>query len=339
MGKTVKIITCLLLLFAAVFTAAGQVDSTALRSVGNRPQVRARFVPDSIAIGDRFALEVEVTQDIMQVVDFPVFKDNKLGEIIEIVSEGAVDTLKRDGRRVTVGRKYTLQTFEDGYYGLGRFPLLYADKNIIDTIWSTDSLRLKVATFEVDTATQTIYDIKPPVKVPFKVGEVSGYALWGLLALAIIGVLLWYIFTRRRNLSLLGKPKPVEPPHVKAIKALEAVHNQKLWQNDKHKLYYTRITDILREYLEGRYSIRAMEMTTDEIIKALETRGLPEKNYTGLADMLRNSDFVKFAQYIPGADANEEFYTKAYYFIEDTKPEEVEPMPEEAKEQQAPWER
>lgn len=322
--------------FATAFIAYGQQgaaemsDTTAAgrqrTAPSNAPVVTTRFIPDSIGIGDRFRLEVEITRDIMQIVEFPEFRDGQLSRIIEIVEEGPVDTVSKDGRKLKLRREYLLQTFEDGYYNLGKFPMLYVDKNIIDTLFSADSMIIKIGTYEIDTLTQTIYDIKTPLKTPLKFGEISGYIIWGLAGLGLLCVLIWYIFTKRRNLSLLGKPKPVEPPHVAAIKALETVHNQKLWQNNKHKLYYTRITDILREYIGRRYAIHAMEMTSDEIMEAMKARGLEIKSYEDLGEILKASDLVKFAKYIPEADFNETVFTNSYYFIEATKPTEIEPV-------------
>lgn len=288
------------------------------------PVLDVRFIPDSIMIGDLVTLRIELSKDIVQMVALPEFEDGKVGDMFEIVAEGEPDTIRREGRRITVRKDLILQTFEDGYFSMGWFPAFYLDKNIADTIWSRDSLVLKVGTFQIDTLTQTIYDIKPIMDAPLKAGEVAGYAGIGLAVLILIGLLAWYIYTRRRNLDLMGKPKVIDPPHVAAIKALEALHNQKLWQNNKHKQYYTGITDILRQYMEHRWNISAMEMTSDEIMAALKDRELPGKSYTDLGDILGTADLVKFAKYVPVPEYNETVFTNSYYFIEETKPTEVE---------------
>jgi hypothetical protein len=206
--------------------------------------------------------------------------------------------------------------------------MLYLDKNIVDTLFSMDTLRLSVGPFQIDTTQNTIYDIKRPELAPRLVSEVSGYFITGLIGLctlaAVIIVVYGAIMRYRRNRAALPeKPGLREPPHVKAISELEALHNQKVWQNNRHKLYYSRLSDILRTYLDGRYDVGAMEMTTDEIMAAME-RGLPAKNYADLKDILRTADLVKFAKLIPDGDRNDSLYYKAYYFVEDTKdiPEE-----------------
>ncbi|MBQ3174153.1 MAG: hypothetical protein IJB56_07625 [Alistipes sp.] len=130
---------------------------------------------------------------------------------------------------------------------------------------------------------------------------------------------MWYI---RRTLSrreAIVKPGPKIPPHVVAIKALVELKNRKLWQNGKYKHYYTALTDILRVYIGGRWGIGAMEMTTDEIIAALRDVELPLESRSNLVSIMRTADMVKFAKAEPAAEDNEDNYTKAYYFVENTK--------------------
>lgn len=314
-------------ILATVFWVVGAVAQS------QPPRVTARFMPDSIAIGDRFELEVTVDKDQLQLVDFPAFDEGKLTDHIEIVEELPVDTLSHEGRRVRLGKRYRLTTFEEGVHPVGRFPTLYIDKNIVDTLLSVDSLVLQVGTFEIDTTTMTIRDIKPTMGAPLKLGEISGYLGWILLFLAAVALVVWRIVSLRRNLTILGKPKQVDPPHVAAIKALEILHNQKLWQNNKHKQYYTRLTDILREYLDGRYGIPAMEMTTDETLEELARWEIPAKHFSNLRNLLSMADLVKFAKFLPADDENETAYTHAYYFVENTKPTEVENAPADPDEQ------
>ncbi|MCD8103243.1 MAG: hypothetical protein LUE26_11865 [Alistipes sp.] len=289
------------------------------------PLLEAWFVTDSIGIGDTVTLRVEITKDILQIVALGEINQEMLeGQPIELVSQTELDTVRQDGRQVKLRKDITFQVFDEGYLNLGWMPAFYLDKNIADTIWSVDSLVLMVGTYQIDTLTQNIHDIRGIMDTPMVLGEYGGYMLWGLLSLALIAAGLWFWFTRRRNLTMFGKPKVIDPPHVVAIKALEALHNQKLWQNNRHKQYYTGITDILRQYMEDRWDIGAMEMTSDEILTALSDRELPEKGYRDLGEILRTADLVKFAKFVPDAEQNENVFTFAYYFIEETKPTEIE---------------
>lgn len=292
-----------------------------------RPMVRAQLEPDSIAIGDRFSLVVTVERDIVQMVDFPNFESGRLTKEIEIVAEDPVDTLAHEGRRVTLRKRYTLTTFDEGTHPLGRFPALYTDKNIVDTLYSADSLILKVGTFAIDTTTMTLRDIKPVRRAPFRPGEMSLWVVGGSWAVAIVGVVGWWLWQRirkRKRGERPAEPSTPDSPHLAAIKALEALGSQKLWQNNKHKQYYTRLTDILRRYFEGRWGVAAMEMTSDEIVEAATAHGITGVPMASLRGILKSADLVKFAKHKPEAEENEMVYTQAYYFVEETKKVEEE---------------
>ncbi len=300
------------------------------------PVVTVRFIPDSIAIGDHFTLRMEVDKDIMQQIGWPAPEPPEKGpwmltEYIEILAEGREDTVRKDGRRVTLAKEWTLTAFDAGHYGIKGMSVLYKDKNVTDTVWAKpDSIMVQVSTFEIDTTTQTIYDIKPTMRMPLRAGEISGYILMALLLVALVVAAVWMVRKWRRDHTIFGRREAV-PPHVAAIRALEALHHQKLWQNNKHKQYYTLLADIVRTYIEGRYGIQAMEMTTDELMRALKGVELSETNRSKLAGLLGVADLAKFAKYTPSAEDNEACYNDAYYFVEDTKPAEAPADPEAQK--------
>ena len=154
-----------------------------------------------------------------------------------------------------------------------------------------------------------------------------------LLALVALYALKRILARYGKGLGDLFKPAPPQPPHVVAIKALEALHNQKLWQNNRHKQYYSGLTDILRTYIAARWGVGAMEMTSDEIIEAMRSEELPDKARMDLTAILRDADLVKFAKATPDGEQNEADYLKAFYFVEETKlvveeeePEQPDPM-------------
>lgn len=310
-AKTIKNILLAASVFAAI-TAFAQSE---------KPVVSARVMPDTIMIGDRFTLEIEVDKDVAHMIEFPAFSEEGLGGSIEIAGDSPVDTLERDGRHMKLKKKYTFAAFDEGGYSLGQMPVLYVDKNIVDTLYTTDSLHIWVDTFLINPDEQEIHDIKPPMRAPLKFGEFGGYLLHGLLLIQLILALLYILlkYVQRRGIKETQAPKRTEPAHVVAIRELEKLSQEKLWQNNRHKMYYTRLTDIVREYIEDRYGINAPEMTSDEINSALGELKLKEGAMMQIRRLLSTADYVKFAKYIPEAEDNEMSYHDAYYFIEDTK--------------------
>lgn len=296
------------------------------------PVVTARVEPDSVFIGDHFDYVIEVEKDLVQETLFPTFQAAESGAV-ELVEELPIDTLRREGRRLWLRKRYRLAAFEEGLINMGAAGVLYADKNITDTLYAGDSVVLKVATFQIDSTSQSIYDLKPQYTLSFRVAEIKGYLVWGLLIAALIVAAVIaidrYLKRRGKRLGDLFKPAPPLPPHVVAIQALEALHHQKLWQNNRHKQYYSILTEILRNYLAGRWGVAAMEMTTDEILEAMRSIELPDKARMDLTSILRDADLVKFAKFAPEADQNEGDYQKAYYFVEETKEAEEQPLDDE----------
>jgi hypothetical protein len=301
-------------------TAAAQ-ESAAQESTA--PKVTAAFERDTILIGDQFILEMRVERDVMQWVDFPDVAGGEQPEGVEILVDYPVDTLAVEGRRLSIAKRWLMTIWNEGNYNMGRLPALYLDKNIVDTLWSADSLRIVVNTFDIDLEKDRPNDIKPPVAVPLRFGEFSGWLALGLAAAALLTVAVWLLMKYRGRIPLLGGGAPQLPPHVEAIRRLEALRNQKLPQNGRHKQYYSGITDILRTYLDRRFGIGAMEMTSAEIITAIEVPRaageVDDKRFDDLRGLLQTADLVKFAKWVPGEADDDKAYFDAYYFVEETK--------------------
>lgn len=296
------------------------------------PRITSRVEPDSVFIGDRFEYIIEIEKDLVQSVAFPLFTpDPKSG--LELVESPAPDTLERDGRKLKIRKRYVMVAFQEGLFDMGRAGVLYADKNIVDTLYGEDSNTLKVATFVIDSLSPPPFNLKPQKNLPFRFGEISGYLLWGLLILLVAAAAIrWFVkwlAKRGKSLKSIFTPAPPLPPHIVAIRALEELHNRKLWQNNRHKAYYSGLSDILRTYISGRYGIGAMEMTTDEIIDAMRSVDIPAKCSADLTTVLRDADLAKFAKFEPDAEQNEADYHMAYYFVEETKQAEPQEGDEE----------
>ncbi len=309
-----------------IFLLTALLVAVSATAQSERPEVRATLTPDSVLLGDEVLLTIDVRKDQVQVIGFPSFDTGENGEL-ELIEELPLDTIERDGRRQHLRKRYRLAAYGEGTLALGRTPLLYLDKNIEDTIYSADSLVLYIEPIEIDTTTMTINDVKRPRERPLRGGELSGYLWRGavvvLLFVALVALIIWLIHKYNVKMPNPFRPKEVVPPHVVAIKALEALHHQKLWQNNRHKDYYSALTDILRRYIADRYEFGAMEMTSDEIVAALREQELPDKSRRNLIEILRTADLVKFAKAIPDEQYNEQAYLDAYYFVEETKAVEV----------------
>ena len=115
------------------------------------------------------------------------------------------------------------------------------------------------------------------------------------------------------------RAKPKEAPHVIAIRELDKLKGEQLWQSGQLKAYHSRLTDIVREYIEHRFDIHTLERTSDEILDSFKNTGLSERvPFESLRQMLFQADMVKFAKGNPLPEDNMRSLEQAYNFVKKT---------------------
>ncbi|MGC8865359.1 MAG: hypothetical protein ACP5O2_06515 [Bacteroidales bacterium] len=239
---------------------------------------------------------------------------------IEILKKGKIDTTTAAGT-LTLSQQLTLTSFDTGYIPVPPIRFLYqlpGDTTI--QIAETEPLLLQVMLMEVDTAAP-IRDIRGIEKVGYSWKEFLPWLLYILLA-ALIGLLIYrYIQYRRGKRDyFLFKPKPQKPAWQIALEALEELRQLKLWQSGQTKEYYSRLTDIFRDYLKGQFEIEAPEMVSQEIVDSLRKNRFEPLLVEEARRMLETADLVKFARFEPLADENDFALEFCRRFVEMTMP-------------------
>lgn len=282
--------------------------------------VNAKLDTNLILIGDQIGLTLEVSHPKSFELNFPVFNDTIIDKV-EIIESSDIDTSFNDNY-LNLKQQYLITCFDSGIYVLPPFNFTFKSEidGQIDTI-KTVPVYLGVQTLKLDT-TNAIADIKVPFEAPVTIKEVLPYILSGLLLAAIVLFIIYYIKKRKKHEPIIKKKvKPRGPAHLIALKELDKLKEKKLWQKNKTKLYHSKLTEIIRVYIEYRFDIMAMEKTTYEILTEFENSGLiEEKTYENLKQMLVLADFVKFAKVNPLPDENEKCLNNAYFFVDKTKP-------------------
>ena len=256
-------------------------------------EVTAKVQDEHVAVGKPFTLDLSMKVPYGDHEEWNAFTTDTLSAQIDILKRGdLVRTADADSNTI-VQQQLTLMTFDTGYVTIPRLHLTTFNAQL-----STDPITLYVTTIEVDT-TQAYKPIAPPIEQPVSMKEVYPWIL-GLLLLALAGLLVWYFVKHRKpQVDENGEPVkgPVIPPFDKAIDDLESLKQQKLWQAGKLKEYYSGLTDIAREYIEGQFGVNAVEMSTDEILKEVGELDFDERLYGQLKDTMEVADLVKFAKY------------------------------------------
>jgi len=264
---------------------------------------------DTIIIGDQVVLRVSVTSPKEDNIAFPEF-DKKLAEGIELVEAKAVDTLKsKDKNRKHLERKYVITSFDEGNYHLNGFPVFKITPSGVDTIYCDQEIALSVKTVEIAEDFQP-YDIKDVKTYPSK------WWLWTLIivaaALLITGLVIFLVKKYRKP---TGVKKLKIDPYVWATHELDSLKTSNL-ATTRTKEYYSRLTDIVREYIELQTDISVMEKTSDEILSVLPDTIF---NSTALIAEIRElfgiADLVKFAKYPASIYECEMSWDDAHQFV------------------------
>ena len=275
--------------------------------------VEATIDSSEFLVGDQVELELKVTQPINEFVGIPVFND-ELTKQIEILNQSENDTTLLESGHYIIKKQILITAFDSGYYAVPPIPFLYYS----DTL-KTEPVLFKVNAIAVDTS-QAIKDIKMPYGAPLSFAEVLPWAGGGLGLIAIILVILYIIRKIRRKEPILGRVKPKEPAHIIAYRDLTKLKDNKLWQKDLIKDYYTDLTDILRVYLWNRFAIKTLERTSEEILESLnESDFNDEESFIELKEIFGIADLVKFAKYKPIVDDHEKCMNYAYNIVDRTK--------------------
>lgn len=248
---------------------------------------------------------------------------------VEIADEGMTDTTSIGNNRYELRRRITLQSFDSGTYTLP--PVLWIDGK--DTIKSS-VLALKVIPVPVDTLTD-IHDYADVAEPDSRWTDsmpdwIVNWGWWVLLALIIIsgGVWAWWKYGRKRPQTIVAPEKQI-PPYELAVMRLNELRQEHLCENGREREFYTRLTEILRQYLHSRFGINAMEMTTHQIMSAIRRNEQTRMQESLMDRVLEMADFVKFAKARPLPDDNVRTFNSAMQFVEDTKPA-PEPEPSES---------
>jgi hypothetical protein len=282
--------------------------------------IRAELDTNRALIGDQLNLLLSVEKPVDLRIEFPRLKDT-ITRNIEIVRDSYTDTTSVSQGRVIFGRNLLITVFDTGFFEIPALDFIAQSGQLRDT-FSTLPLQFVILPVAADTI---LKDIKPNYKAPVNLAEIFYYIKknypFGLLAIAI-ALLTWFIiryFRKKHGRGVdIQKEIPLELPEVIAMRALEKLKSDKPWMHSRVKLYYTRLSEILRRYIEGRYNIMALEQTTEEILITLKSTPCKASDLNRLTGILKLSDLVKFAKVIPAIDENALQLDLASEFVHNT---------------------
>ena len=282
----------------------------------------------AILIGEQTVLHLTVTTDKDKDVRLLIPRDTLMAGV-EVLEVPKADSSLIENDRLLIKQNILVTSFDSSLYLLPPFKVVDG----VDTIYS-NQVALKVSTIPVNIdKPEEFYDIKDVWKPPFVLADYYPWIFGVLFVLFLICVIAYVVKRMRNRQSIIPfkKPEPKLPPHEQAIKELDEIKQQKLWQQGLNKEYYTLITETLRRYIVERFGINAMEMTSGEILDLIHKHTDTLSVYDNLKQIMELADFVKFAKWSPLPDENDLSMMNAYLFVNQTKIVEVPTPGEEEK--------
>lgn len=261
-------------------------------------QIKTSVDSTSIKIGEELIISFKVELDGIKKVVFP---DTKSFGALEVIENYKTDTLIEKSN-IALIKQYGLTQFDSGTYTIPQQKILFGNKTLL-----SDSIEINVLSIKVDTTKQKLYDIKPilQVKKPNLKKTILNWLLILIAITAIISIVFYY--WRKRELKTKNNSLSL-PPYELAKLALSKLNEEKAFENDEVKEFYSDLTLILRKYLNDKVYNHSLESTTDELLLKLNDLNksnkisLDEESIKNIEATLKRADLVKFAKSKPSIE-------------------------------------
>ena len=273
-----------------------------------------------IIMGKQTSLHIEIVDNNGVNGVLPILNSDTIIAEIEVISKSQADTIDLENNRRQINQDIIIQSFDSGLYTIP--PIQYI---VGKDTFKANPLALKVIPVSVDSL-QTIHgqaDVIYPNSrwYDFLPDFITDYWGWILVVIIVILGAIFGLLLYKKKLPITLTPAKKEiPPYELAIQLLEKLRDEKLCERGQEKEFYTRLTDILRSYIDSRFGINAMEMTTTQIIESLNSNNETVDSKSYVEQVLEIADFVKFAKVRPLPDDNVKSYNWALQFVKETKP-------------------
>ena len=284
-------------------------------SYANDPvQVKTHAWPLQVTLGDEIKLFIQIERPKGYSIE-PLSPQLPLGPF-EIKN---IEVFSYDESSPIVRQTFLLKltVFQLGQVTIPPHPIHFTDSaGRSQTLW-TEPVLIQVKSVIKDPKAKTdIRPIKGPVSLDLSMIRT---AVFGLLAFLLLSGLIIKIVLRRKHQMIMDL-ESLKPPHERAMLELERLQAKPFLSEGKVKEYYSELADILRRYLDRRFKIETLELTTFEITRDLKMREFNPDLLEKIREFLENSDLVKFAKFIPPRSLADQMVMQLCEIVDRTKP-------------------
>lgn len=247
-----------------------------------------------IYIGSRaiLSLKAEISNDK---IIFPSLGDSL--NFVKIISVSAIDTITENNKKY-LHQKVYLTSFESDTYYFSPIVFITIGSNNSSKIYNCSIGNLVVKDVDISKMSD-INEIKNYIDEKKQLLDYKLYFISVLLLILLI--ILIKKLSNRIIKTPLAKNEIKEiniDPNQYLLDELNSLKNRELWKSSEFKIHYTLLSDAFRRYFELKKYFPALEYTSSQIEESLKSI-LEKDTLNELNDILRQSDLVKFAKYIP----------------------------------------
>ncbi len=239
----------------------------------------------------------------------------------EVIEQSALPPTDDAPDRLRASRDVVVTLWAPGDYQTP--PLTVGYRNPDGELYETTIPTVSLSVVSVLDGEETeLRDLKPQVSLP-------GPPLWpwlvgGLTLAALVGGGGWWGLRwwrqRAQALSTPSPPPDPRPPHEIAYAELDRIAQLDLPRQGAFKAHYSLVTDCLRQYVEHRYQVPALDRTTSELLVGLRRARVKHDARSRLREVLEEADLVKFAKLRPPVDQAYQALDRARNIVQITRP-------------------
>ena len=284
------------------------------------PEIRTEVDTTVVTVGDRMTMMVYVDHPAASRVVWPDSLDLSPFEVLE----ARLGPTEAQGDFTRSSLALRLAAFELGDLEIPGFEVGVEAPDGETVVLETRRFGIRVESVGLDESGD-IREIRGPLRIPRAVV----FLLLPLLVLLLTAAVAWVLYRRFRNrvsgVEHIDPLLPRRPPHEIALEELERLEASPLLERGEVKEYHIRVSEILRTYIEGRFRVPALEMTTRYITAGLEGAGADAPIVGGFGDFLTRCDLVKFAKHRPVPESARGVLVLGRELVETTVPTDPEP--------------
>ena len=280
--------------------------------------IRTAIDKPKITIGDKVVYNVTVSHDRKY--------DVRITDLAETLGQFEIKDYKiskpaKKGRNLVREYRYVITTFTTGEFSIEPFFVEWEDAEGNYRKARSAAIAVFVEGVKASaTDKDDIRDIKNPVSMPRP--PLFYILLFGIPLASVLGAAYYYFFVKNRgNAGFFLQEEKNKKPDELAYERLEKLNSMGLVEKGDIKEYYIILSEIIRRYLELRYGIAVLDMTTHELYQELRRINLDKKHMFLIKDFMDECDMVKFAKYRPEVKITAQDFNSAKNIVGVTREE------------------